>query len=163
MESLEHLEADIDERDRANRDNEHGTQTWVRGLSWGMFLLALANLYFVNDLTLEVRDMIDAMEEMTGHFGVVSERMHRVTDKVGAMNTHVAMMPIIDAQMAEISDHIAGMERDVATMRGAAAQIDGRMDSMSLSVLDMSQRFRAVNLSVGGMSADVDQMARPVP
>ena len=163
MESLENIEADLDERDRANRDSARGTHAWVRGLSLGLFLLALANLYFVNDLTQELGDMIDSMREMTGHFDIVSERMHRMTGTVGAMSTRVAMMPVINIQMAEISGHVARMERDVATLQGATALIDTRIDSMNLSVLDMSQRFRAVNLSVGAMSTDVDQMARPVP
>jgi methyl-accepting chemotaxis protein len=162
-ETLENLEADLDKRGEELGERVRGAELVIRILAGVMGLLALANLYFVNDLTEEVKVMIRAMDDMTGHFADVSRRMASMTDTVDAMNDTVRMMPIVAAQIGEISDHVETMRGDVVRMQQITVAVDGRIDTLNGSMLDMAGRFRRVNRSVGAMGQDVEQMARPVP
>jgi cation transport regulator ChaC len=126
-------------------------------------LLALANLYFVNQLTQEIKTIIASMNEMYTHFERVSQRMTSMRDYVTNMEGNIRMMPIIREQMAELSEGIGAMNRDVANMTASVVGIDQRVGSVNASVGDMMLRFRSVNRSVGRMGVDVDRMAQPIP
>lgn len=126
-------------------------------------LLALANLYFVNQLTQDIKTIIASMNEMYTHFERVSQRMSNMRDYVTDMEGNMRMMPIIREQMEEISNDIGAMNRDVASMTASVVDMDQRVGSVNASVGDMMLRFRSVNRSVGRIGDDVDQMARPIP
>lgn len=160
---LERLEADLHTSSEAVAQRSRGVALLVRVLSLVMGSLALANLYFVNDLTQEVRVVIARMDEMTGHFGRVSQRMSDIRATAADMEGNVAMMPVVAAQMREIGGYLDGMRAGVDRMEASTAAIDGRLDRLNLDVADMSVRFRSLNRSVGAMGGDVEQMARPVP
>jgi hypothetical protein len=57
-EVLENLERDMDARGQEVGERIRGTELLIRILAAVMGVLALANLYFVNDLTQEVKVMI---------------------------------------------------------------------------------------------------------
>lgn len=162
-ETLTRLEEDLAARSEAMTRRARGVGALIRGLALAMGVLALANLYFVNALTQEVKLMILALQEMTGHFGNVSERMQTMTGTIDAMDRSVALMPVIRDQMREIGEQVDRMAGDVAGMRQTTASMDGRMDALTAGVFDMTLRFRGLNRSVAGMGSDVDQMARPIP
>ncbi len=162
-EALTRLETDIEARRTQVRQHTRGVGVLLRGLGVAVAILALANLYFVNALTEEVRLITLAMQKMTGHFGQVAGRMQTLTGSVEGMERNVALMPVVRDQMGEIGVQVDRMGQDVAGLRGSTARMDGRMDALNAGVFDMSQRFRGLNRSVAGMGADVDQMARPIP
>jgi uncharacterized protein YoxC len=161
--TLVQLEADIETRREDVQGRARGVGLMIRGLAAAMAILALSNLYFVNALTEEVKLMTMAMQEMTGHFANVSERMDSITLTLQDMDESVALMPVMREQMRTIAGHVAGMGEDVTGMRRSTDTMDARMDALNTGVFDMSRRFRALNASVAGMGADVDQMARPIP
>jgi len=162
-EALTRLEDDLGACDTQVCERTRGVGAVIRGLAVAIGILALTNLYFVNALTEEVKLMTLAMQEMTGHFGNVAERMQTLTGTIDGMDRSVALMPVIRDQMDAIGGQVDRMSRDVAGLRGTTARMDGRMDALNAGVFDMSQRFRGLNRSVAGMGADVDQMARPIP
>jgi methyl-accepting chemotaxis protein len=161
--TLDRLEEDLERRDDAIRGRTRGVDLTIRALAGAMGILALVNLYYVNALTQEVKLMIVAMGEMTGHFGNVAERMNGVTGTIKSMDKSVALMPVIRDQMSELAGQVDRMADDVARMSDTADRMDGRMDELNIGIYDMSQRFRGLNRSVTGMGADVDQMSRPLP
>jgi hypothetical protein len=63
-ETLENLESDLEARGEEIGERVRGVELVIRILSAVMGLLALANLYFVNDLTDEVKSMIRSMNQM---------------------------------------------------------------------------------------------------
>lgn len=160
---LENLETDLETRGEALGERLRGTELLIRILAAIMGVVALANLYFVNDLTQEIRVMIGSMNEMTGHFADVSRRMDRLSSTVASMTLTVGMMPIMADQLDEISGHVESMGRDVTRMAGSTATIDERIRVLNRDTLDMAGRFRSVNEIVRNMGIDVDQMARPMP
>lgn len=162
-EALTRLEDDLGARDTEAREHTRGVGALIRGLAVAIGILALANLYFVNALTEEVKLMTFGLQEMTGHFGNVAERMQTLTVTIDEMDRSVALMPVIRDQMGALGGQVDRMGLDVAGLRGTTGRMDGRMDALNAGVFDMSQRFRGLNRSVAGMGADVDQMARPIP
>lgn len=126
-------------------------------------ILALANLYFVNQLTMEIRAIITNLNEMYGHFATVSGRMSEIRDDMTRMEQEVRLMPVLREQMEALAMQVAQMNEDVGAMTGHLVEMEQRVGGMTTSVSDMSVRFRALNQKVGQMGLDVDQMARPVP
>jgi methyl-accepting chemotaxis protein len=162
-EVLENLEADLAEREEAFGERVRGKELVIRVLIFVTVLIALVNLYFVNDLTEEVKAMTQAMNEMNEHFGAVSGRMGSITDTVDTMNDTVHMLPIVAAQMREIAGYTGSLSSDVARIRVSADSVETRVGQLEADTRDMALRFRRVNRSVGQIGADVDQMARPLP
>jgi methyl-accepting chemotaxis protein len=157
------LEQDLERSDKATGRHRPGAALWVRLLIGLVAAFALSNLYFVNNLTDEVRLVITRMQEMATLFARVSERMDQMSDEVAAIDRQVLLMPVVAEQMREMSSHVLVMEQAVSQMDGATTHLSGTVASMNTSMHDMSIRFRALNQSVGAMGVDVDQMARPVP
>lgn len=126
-------------------------------------ILALANLYFVNQLMMETRAIIANLNEMYGHFATVSGRVSEIRDDMALMEQEVRLMPVLHEQMEALAMKVAQMNEDVGAMTGNLVEMQQRVGGMTASVSDMSVRFRALNQKVGQMGLDVDQMARPVP
>lgn len=163
LRSLRRLESDLVERSAQASQRSRGVTTLVRALAIIMGALALANLYFVNDLTQEVRAAIANMDEMTDYFGRVAASMSAIRKTVSTMQDHVRVMPVVTAQTREIAGHMDSMRDSVTGLNGTTTTLQHRMDVMTLTVVDMAHRFRSLNQSVGLMGRDVNQMSRPVP
>ena len=160
---LENLEADLEARGEALGERVRGAELVIRILAAVMGLLALANLYFVNDLTEEIKEMTRSMDQMTDHFSDVSLRMGSMTHSVDSMKDTMGMLPIVAAQMDEISEHVEAMGGDVARIRQTRVAVDERIDLLNRDMLDMAGRFRSVNRSIGVMGRGVGQMSAPIP
>jgi methyl-accepting chemotaxis protein len=135
----------------------------VRLLALLVGALALSNLYFVNDLTDEVRLVINRIQEMQELFTRVSGRMDEMSVEVASIEQNVLLMPVIADQMREMAAHVVAMEQSVSYMDRATDSLDLAIESIDGNVREMSLRFRGLNMSVGAMGVDVDQMARPLP
>lgn len=157
------LEQDMDRSDQLSGLHRRGLALWVRILIALVAAFALSNLYFVNNLTDEVRLVINRMQEMATLFSRVSERMDQMSDEVAAIDRHVLLMPVVAEQMREMAAHVLVMEQAVSVMDTATSQLGNGVAIMDGNMRDMSVRFRALNQSVGAMGVDVDQMARPLP
>lgn len=160
---LTNLEKDLDRSEAATGRQRRGVVVWIRVVVVLVAALALSNLYFVNDLTDEVRLVITRMQEMTTLFTRVSERMDAMRVEVADIEQNVRLMPVIADQMREMAAHVGSMEDSVSTMDEATLRLKGSIGAIDTSVRDMSMRFHALNRNVGAMGADVDQMARPLP
>ena len=163
LQTMEELEADQLSRIEQTQAKSRRVERFIYTLILLMGVLSLVNIYFVNDLTQEVRSVVRNMNEMYGHFARVSDLMTHMRDTVINMEQNVTMMPIMGEQMAEIGDDTATMKRSVAQMDSTMAILDRQIDAMNANVWDMSMRFRNMNFTVGNMGQDVHQFARPVP
>lgn len=157
------LEADLAGRSQALDRHARGAAALVRALALIMGVLALANLWFVYNLTQEVRLVIAGMDEMRGHFARVSDRMSEIRASTAAMDDNTRLMPVVAAQMRQLGSDMERMRGAVAEMAGSTATIERRMDVLNRDLADMTLRFRSLNHSVGAMGDHVNQMARPVP
>jgi methyl-accepting chemotaxis protein len=128
-----------------------------------MTVLALSNLYFVNDLTQEVRLVVARMDEMADYFARVSDRMRDMRREVSGMEENVRLLPVVDLQVTEIAAHVGAMGAGVEQMRRSTSTLDRQVGHMHGAMSDMALRFRAMNASVGAMGVDVREMAKPVP
>lgn len=163
MQLLETTEAELTRRVRVETAASGRTSLVPRVVFILIGILALANLYFVNQLTLEVRAIITHLNEMYGHFGTVAGRMSDIRADMGRIERVILLMPVLDEQMSALAREIEGMRVDMDAMTASLSEMDQRVGAMNQAVTDMALRFRTLNQKVGQMGLDVDQMARPVP
>lgn len=161
--TLRALEADLEQRSRELAERSRAATLLLRVLAVVMAALSLANIYYVNDLTQEVRLVIANMQEMSRHLDQVTARMRQVRSTTQAMEQDVRTMPIVALQTREVATHMDRMREATAGMTVSTVSIDGRMDVMDRHVLDMSLWMRGLNQGVGMMGVDVNQMSRPFP
>lgn len=160
---LTRLEQDLDRSEATTGRRRRGVGLWVRIVTLIVAAMALSNLYFVNDLTDELRLVITRIEEMTELFDRVADRMDGMTRDVAEIEQNVLLMPVVSEQMREIGAHVSVMESSVSSMDRATIGINDKMVVIDGNMRDMSVRFRGLNRGVGAMGVDVDQMARPLP
>lgn len=162
IEILKGTEADLTQRIRTQ--NQAGRKAVAPRVFFVLIgVLALANLYFVNQLTMEIRAIITNLNEMYGHFATVSARMSDIRDDMTRMEQEVRLVPVLREQMTALAVNIEQMNADVDDMTGSLVEMDQRVGAINMSVSDMALRYRGLNQTLGQMGADVDQMARPVP
>jgi hypothetical protein len=160
---LERLQQRADTAAAPNRRRARRVARLFRIFGLLMAALALANLYFVNALTQEVRLVVGELDQMTGYFVRVSERMHDMRGSVAAMEAEVRLMPVMDAQVSAIAGQLGPMTDGVGAMERSTAALDRNVRGMRGAMDDMALRFRALNARVGAMGVDVHEMAKPVP
>lgn len=167
---IERLNETLTQLEQMLGQSEHAAEKRVRGFvsiariaAALTAVLALANLYFINDLTQEIHAVIARMEQMNSHFDQVADRMNAMRVQVEGMEENVRLMPVMDAQMREIASHVASMRGNVEQMRGITDSTARRIGRMNVSVTDMAARFHHLNASIGAIGGDVNQMALPVP
>jgi methyl-accepting chemotaxis protein len=157
------LEQTLSESEQASGERTRGVTLLIRVVVVLIAAFALANLYFINDLTQEVRVVIAGMDAMSGHIERIAGRMGAMEQSVAAIGGDVHLMPVFSAQMQEIAGHVQGLQDSVADMQQSTDHLHGRIGRMQLSIADMAARFHGLNQAVGGMGVDVNQMAKPVP
>lgn len=157
------LEQDLERSEEVRGRQRRSVTLWVRVVALLVAALALSNLYFVNDLTDEVRVVITRMEEMNTLFSRVSKRMDGMRVEVDSIERNVLLMPVVSEQMREMAAHVLAMEHAVSRMHGSTENLDGSVTVMERNLRDMSARFHGLNRSVGAMGVDVNQMGRPLP
>lgn len=167
---IERLTDLLDELDRELRASQAATGRRLRGVGLVVAgsalltgVLALSNLFFVNDLAQEIRLIIGRMQEMRGHVTTVAGRMETLRSEIGAIEGNVRLLPVVAAQMHEIAGHVDAMQSGVGDLEGSTGRLDRHVGQMDLAVRDMAGRFHGLNQAVGAMGGDVNQMARPVP
>ncbi len=160
--TMEDLESDMGERIEQTRRRSERVSRLIYSLITIMGALALLNIYFVNDVTQEVRLVIRHMNEMYGHAGRVSNLMSNIRSTVKKMELKMNMLPIMDEQMAALKGETRKMRGSVSDMNSTIRILDHQVGAMNVSVWDMSMRLRNLNSTVGNMGRDVYQFARPV-
>jgi methyl-accepting chemotaxis protein len=160
---LSDLESDLERGPLGDAAGRTDRALWVRLLTALVALLALSNLYFVNDLTDEVALIIDRAQQMTDVFGRVAERMDQIRAEVDDIDQSVVLMPVVSAQMREMASHVQVMGQSVTAMDRSTEGLGGAVATMDGTVRDMTMRFYDLNRTLGAVRIDVDQMARPVP
>lgn len=163
MQTMENLEADLAKGIEQTDRKSQRVSRFIYTLIVVIGAMSLINIYFVNDLTQEVRLVVRNMNEMQGHFGQVSALMLQMRGTINSMDQNMQLMPIMGEQMAEIGNYTQRIKRDVGQVNTTITNLDQQIGAMNASLWDMSMRFRNVNVTVGNMGQDVNQFARPVP
>ncbi len=161
--ALDNVEQDLKERTEQVKKSRNNFSTSMKVIFAVLGCLALANIYFVNSLTQEVKVMISSMVEMYQHFGRMSEQMQDMTVYVKSMENDIEMMPIMNQQMGQMNQEVSSMSNDMNAMRTDMEGMDQRITTMNKDVQQMSLRFRHMNANVGNMGYNVNQMSNVVP
>ena len=166
LEVLRRTVNEIDERLTA--ENQIGvtiaarTTRIIRNVLIMLGILALINLYLIQDLAQGMLSMTRNMDSMYGNFALVSRDMQTITQAVVGMNERVRSLPVMKEDMVLMSQDMASMNRDVQLMDQSLAGMDQDVAAITNGVTDMAWRFDQLTQTIQGMGYNVNQMSQPV-
>ncbi|MEO5339139.1 MAG: hypothetical protein H7837_01280 [Magnetococcus sp. MYC-9] len=118
-------------------------------------------LYLVVHLTGNMSTMIESMNTMYSHFGLMSKNMHEITGSVTNMGHNIVGIPSIAKAMQQMNGDVSGMSGSVTRMTLHIQSMERNIGLIDGGVQEMSGRFISVTGSVNRLNYNVNQMARP--
>ncbi len=134
----------------------------IRGVLLLLAILALINLYLIQDLAQAMLDMTSTMDRMQHHFAAVDQNMRTITLSVLGMNEQVRSLPPMKDYLVLMNQDMDGMNRDVLLMDQTLGTMDQHVATITNGVGEMAGRFELLNQTTQGMGYNVNQMSQPV-
>ena len=134
----------------------------IRGVLLLLAILAVINLYLIQDLARAMLDMTGTMDRMQQHFAAVDRDMGTITQSVLGMNELVRSLPPMKDYLVLMNQDMANMNRDVLFMDQNLATMDQHVATITNGVGEMAGRFELLNQTTRGMGYNVNQMSQPV-
>ena len=134
----------------------------IRGVLLLLAILAVINLYLIQDLARAMLDMTGTMDRMQQHFAAVDRDMGTITQSVLGMNEQVRSLPPMKDYLVLMNQDMANMNQDVHLMDQNLATMDQHVATITNGVGEMAGRFELLNQTTQGMGYNVNQMSQPV-
>lgn len=134
----------------------------IRGVLLLLAILAIINLYLIQDLARAMLDMTGTMDRMQQHFAAVDRDMGTITQSVLGMNELVRSLPPMKDYLVLMNQDMANMNHDVLFMDQNLATMDQHVATITNGVGEMAGRFELLNQTTQGMGYNVNQMSQPV-
>ncbi|MCC7277382.1 MAG: hypothetical protein IT487_03575 [Chromatiaceae bacterium] len=154
--------------DRMTEENRIGTGIArrtvriIRGVLLLLAILAVINLYLIQDLARAMLDMTGTMDRMQRHFATVDRDMGTITQSVLGMNEQVRSLPPMKDYLVLMNQDMTHMNQDVRFMDQNLATMDQHVATITNGVGEMAGRFELLNQTTQGMGYNVNQMSQPV-
>ena len=134
----------------------------IRGVLLLLAILAVINLYLIQDLARAMLDMTGTMDRMQQHFAAVDRDMGTITQSVLGMNELVRSLPPMKDYLVLMNQDMANMNQDVLFMDQNLATMDQHVATLTNGIGEMAGRFELLNQTTQGMGYNVNQMSQPV-
>ena len=134
----------------------------IRGVLLLLAILAVINLYLIQDLARAMLDMTGTMDRMQQHFATVDRDMGTITQSVLGMNEQVRSLPPMKDYLVLMNQDMTNMNQDVRFMDQNLATMDQHVATITNGVGEMAGRFELLNQTTQGMGYNVNQMSQPV-
>lgn len=134
----------------------------IRGVLLLLAILAVINLYLIQDLARAMLDMTGTMDRMQQHFAAVDRDMGTITQSVLGINELVRSLPPMKDYLVLMNQDMANMNHDVLFMDQNLATMDQHVATITNGVGEMAGRFELLNQTTQGMGYNVNQMSQPV-
>ena len=134
----------------------------IRGVLLLLAILAVINLYLIQDLARAMLDMTGTMDRMQRHFATVDRDMRTITQSVLGMNEQVRSLPPMKDYLVLMNQDMTHMNQDVRFMDQNLATMDQHVATITNGVGEMAGRFELLNQTTQGMGYNVNQMSQPV-
>lgn len=134
----------------------------IRGVLLLLAILAVINLYLIQDLARAMLDMTGTMDRMQQHFAAVDRDMGTITQSVLGINELVRSLPPMKDYLVLMNQDMANMNQDVLFMDQNLATMDQHVATITNGVGEMAGRFELLNQTTQGMGYNVNQMSQPV-
>lgn len=134
----------------------------IRGVLLLLAILAVINLYLIQDLARAMLDMTGTMDRMQQHFAAVDRDMGTITQSVLGMNELVRSLPPMKDYLVLMNQDMANMNHDVLFMDQNLATMDQHVATITNGIGEMAGRFELLNQTTQGMGYNVNQMSQPV-
>jgi hypothetical protein len=122
---------------------------------------AVVIFLLIGGLSESIKVAISNMVDMYQRFGLMSQDMASMTASVTHITENVGGMPVISDRMRTMNSNVLGMRDSVHGMTGNIVRMDADVAVLDFGVQEMTRRFGHLNFTVGTMTSNVNQMARP--
>lgn len=134
----------------------------IRGVLLLLAILAVINLYLIQDLARAMLDMTGTMDRMQQHFAAVDRDMGTITQSVLGINELVRSLPPMKDDLVLMNQDMTRMRHDVNFMDQSLGTMDQHVATITNGVGEMAGRFELLNQTTLGMGYNVNQMTQPV-
>ena len=160
-ETMERIDRHIDQHNVAGLKRRHFTNIFVRMTSLFLVVLTILSLYLLDQLDTSMKDIVENMGQMTGHFENVSGEMQQVIQHTGQMARHMDVMPSLQQHFDGITKEVAEMNIPVAGIDNNIGRTHGVLGVMDAQMLEMTGRFGTLNQGMLGIRHDMHNLAKP--
>lgn len=137
--------------------------SWLYQLTFIAFIVVVASISFLTIiLSQQMPDITAALTAMNGDFVQVADDMDRMERSVRRMAEDVHQLPAIIAEVDRMHTSTGFMAADIDSLALLFADMDEAVAAMEGGVADMRQSFEVMQVNVGRMGVDVNQMSKPM-
>jgi hypothetical protein len=155
------FESDMARFNRTGERIARRTMLIVKAVLGLVAVSAVVIFILIGGLSGSIKVAIGNMVDMYQRFALMSQDMASMTASVTRITENVGGMPVISDKMRTMNGNVLDMRDRVHGMTGHIVQMNADVALLDLGVQEMTRRFGHLNFTVGTMTSNVNQMARP--
>ena len=141
----------------------------IRFGMFSMLMLGLALFYLIFILTKDFAAITVHMDDMSGYMSNMNQNITVVTTTLGqveqtmaVLNDSVRVMPDLNRSVYNMDLNLGALSSDLNSVVDHLDLMNGNVLSMASSMQILNNQFVDMNRTVGHMSGNVNQMAKPM-
>lgn len=124
-------------------------------------VIAISILILLFTLSTQVQRISNVVNDINGHFGVVSEQMERIDVQFQSIEQRVALLDSMQEQTAVMDSEMGAITGDLHVIRGAVGGISHNVAGVRNNVMSISRLIDRMGLEVLNMSHDMGRISKP--
>jgi methyl-accepting chemotaxis protein len=124
-------------------------------------VIAISILILLFTLSTQVQRISNVVNDINGHFGVVSEQMERIDVQFQSIEQRVALLDSMQEQTAVMDGEMGAITGDLHVIRGAMGGISHNVAVVRNNVMSISAAIDRMGLEVLNMSHDMGRISKP--
>jgi len=124
-------------------------------------VIAVSILILLFTLSTQVQRISHVVNDINGHFAVVSEQMEKIDVKFQSIEQRVALLDAMQQQTAVMDSEMGAITGDLHVIRGAMGGISHNVAVVRNNVMNISTAIDRMGLEVLNMSHDMGRISKP--
>ena len=124
-------------------------------------VIAVSILILLFTLSTQVQRISHVVNDINGHFAVVSEQMEQIDVKFQSIEQRVALLDAMQQQTAVMDSEMGAITGDLHVIRGAMGGISHNVAVVRNNVMNISTAIDRMGLEVLNMSHDMGRISKP--
>lgn len=124
-------------------------------------VIATSILILLFTLSTQVQRISNVVNDINGHFAVVSEQMEKIDVQFQSIEQRVALLDAMQEQTAVMDSEMSAITGDLYVIRGAMGGISHNVGVVRNNVMNISAAIDRMGLEVLNMSHDMGRISKP--
>lgn len=130
----------------------------------GMIILGIVGFsifLLLYSLSSQVGHMQVGVHQMTEHFQLVEQNMHRVSEILGDIESRVALMGAIKNNMQQVQNISGSMQQGMTQIHLNMSEVNQRMRRMQQHMQVVNNQLANMQVAVGGVTRETHRISKP--